>query len=53
MFFTKVHARVITPSLAQIDPALPDDAVRSPLGKAWRQFDCTLDAVIRDSALAA
>lgn len=39
MFFTKLHARVVTPSLAVLDPELPAAVVeKSPLGRAWRSF---------------
>lgn len=54
IFFTKVYARILTPSLAHIDPHLPQTAAaRTPLGTAWRAFDAALDHVIREAAIAA
>jgi hypothetical protein len=43
-------ARVVTPSLAQLDPALPATiATRSPLARSWRSFEQALDDRIRDA----
>lgn len=54
MFFSKVYARIITPSLAHLDPALPASvARRSSLGRAWRDFDAALDHVVASAAIAA
>ena len=54
VFFTKTYARIINPSLAELDPALPDEiAARSPLARSWRSFEQALDARIADAALAA
>lgn len=54
MFFSKLYARVITPSLSRLDPDLPDDiASRSELGRTWRAFDKALDEIVGDSAIAA
>jgi len=54
IFFTKVYARILTPSLAHIDPRLPDPvAARTSLGKAWRSLDTALDQIIREAAIAA
>jgi hypothetical protein len=51
VFFAKTYARIITPSLAELDPALPDDfAGRSRLARSWRSFEHALDARIRDAA---
>lgn len=53
MLFTKTHGRVLAPGLSWLDPRLPDEiSSRSPLGKAWRQLDRTLDQFI-DGALTA
>jgi hypothetical protein len=54
VFFAKTYARVVTPSLGELDPALPDQiASRSPLARSWRSFERALDARIADAALAA
>jgi hypothetical protein len=54
VFFAKTYTRVLTPSLAELDPALPDEiAARSPLARSWRSFEHALDARISDAALAA
>ena len=45
VFFTKTYTRILNPSLAELDPALPDEiARRSPLAPAWRSFERALDA---------
>jgi hypothetical protein len=50
VFFAKMYARVVTPSLAQLDPALPATiATRSPLARCWRSFEQALDDRIRDA----
>jgi hypothetical protein len=37
VFLAKTYARVITPSLSELDPALPTEiGARSPLARAWR-----------------
>jgi hypothetical protein len=44
----------VTPSLAELDPALPDEiAERTPLARSWRAFERALDDRIADAALAA
>lgn len=54
VFFTKTYARVVTPSLAELDPALPAEiAAGSPLARAWRAYERALDDRIADAALAA
>lgn len=54
VFFAKTYARVVCPSLAELDPALPHDlAATSPLARSWRAFERTLDARIADAALTA
>jgi len=54
VFFAKTYARIVTPSLAELDPDLPAEiAARSPLARSWRSFEHALDARIRDAALAA
>ena len=52
VFFTKTYTRILTPSLTELDPTLPDDiAQRSPLARAWRAFEKALDQRITDTAL--
>jgi hypothetical protein len=54
VFFAKTYARVVTPSLAELDPALPEEiAARSLLARSWRSFEQALDARIADAAIAA
>jgi len=54
VFFTKTYTRIVNPSLAELDPNLPDDiARRSPLARSWRDFEHALDNKIRPAALAA
>ncbi len=54
VFFAKTYARVVTPSLADLDPALPAEiAERTPLARSWRAYEHALDARIADAALAA
>jgi hypothetical protein len=54
VLFTKAHGRVLAPGLAWLDPGLPDDiSRRSPLAKAWRHLDRTLDDFIANGMIAA
>ena len=54
VFFAKTYARLVTPSLAELDPALPAAiAARSPLARSWRAFEQALDTRIADAALTA
>jgi hypothetical protein len=54
VFFTKTYTRIVCPSLAELDPQLPDTIVRRcPLGRSWREFDRALDARIADAAITA
>ena len=54
VLFTKAYGRVLTPGLTMLDPHLaPDIRSRSPLAKAWREFDATLDRFIADGLAAA
>lgn len=54
VFFAKTYARILTPALAELDPALPPQiASRSPLAHSWRRFEHALDTRIADAALAA
>ena len=54
VFFAKTYARIINPTLAELDPQLPADiAARSPLACSWRAFDRALMLRIADAALTA
>jgi hypothetical protein len=54
VFLTKTYTRIVNPSLAELDPALPDEiADRSPLATAWRAFERALQHVITDAAIMA
>ena len=54
IFFTKTYTRILNPSLAELDPALPTEiAARSPLATSWRAFDHAIKDKIRHAALAA
>jgi hypothetical protein len=54
VFLAKTYTRVVTPSLAELDPALPAEiAARSPLARSWRSLEHALDARIADAALTA
>jgi hypothetical protein len=54
VFFAKTYARIVTPALAELDPALPNEiAQHSRLARSWRSFDHALDAKIAEAALAA
>ncbi|HEY8236320.1 MAG TPA: hypothetical protein VIF85_06750 [Gaiellaceae bacterium] len=54
VFFAKTYARLVTPSLAELDPALPAEiAARSALARSWRNFEQALNARITDADLAA
>jgi hypothetical protein len=54
VFLTKTYTRIVNPSLAELDPALPDDiADRTPLAKTWRAFERAIDNRIKEAAIAA
>jgi len=54
VFFTKTYTRILNPSLAELDPTLPDEiAQRSPLARAWRALEHAIDARIADAQLTA
>ncbi|MGH9341689.1 MAG: hypothetical protein ACRD1R_19415 [Acidobacteriota bacterium] len=52
LFFTKTYARIVVPSLTQLDPVLPEQPDKS-LARAWRTFDQALDNLIAESGIAA
>jgi hypothetical protein len=52
VFLTKTYSRIVCPSLAELDPHLPDQvARRTALGRPWRDFERALDTRIADAAL--
>lgn len=52
VLFTKTYIRILNPTLAELDPALPNAiAQRSPLARTWRAFEHALDARIADAQL--
>ena len=54
VFFTKTYTRIVNPSLAELDPTLPDTiARRAPLARAWRDFERALNDRIEQAAIAA
>ena len=54
VFFTKTYVRIVNPSLAELDPHLPEEiANHSPLARAWRAFEHALDDKIKQAAIAA
>jgi Mn-dependent DtxR family transcriptional regulator len=54
IFFTKTYTRIVNPSLAELDPQLPDDiAKRTPIATAWRALEHALDDKIQMAAIAA
>ncbi|MGH2855712.1 MAG: hypothetical protein ACRDLF_16170 [Solirubrobacteraceae bacterium] len=54
VFFTKTYTRIVNPALTELDPHLPDQiAARSPLARAWRDFEHALDQKIQQAAIAA
>jgi hypothetical protein len=54
VFFTKTYARILNPSLPELDPALPDEIVqRSPLAQVSRAVEHALDARIAGAQLTA
>jgi hypothetical protein len=54
VFFTKTHTRIVNPSLAELDPRLPNALAKTkPLGKPWREFEHALNDRIKQAAIAA
>jgi hypothetical protein len=54
VFFTKTHVRIVNPTLAELDPQLPEEiAHQSPIARAWRAFEHALDDKIKQAAIAA
>jgi hypothetical protein len=54
VFFTKTYTRIVCPTLAELDPALPHAIARhTALGRPWREFEHALDQRIADAAITA
>jgi hypothetical protein len=54
VFFTKTYTRIVNPTLAELDPALPPEiAARSPLASSYRAFEHAIDDKIEQAAIAA
>ena len=54
VFLTKTYTRIVNPSLAELDPTLPEEiAQRTPLAKAWRAYERALQDTITDAAIMA
>jgi hypothetical protein len=54
VFFSKTYTRILNPSLAELDPALPSEiAHRSPIASSWRAFERAIDDKIKHAAIAA
>ncbi len=54
VFFAKTYARVVTPALAELDPALPPEiGAQSRLARAWRSLEHALDARVAEAAITA
>ena len=54
VYFTKTYTRIVNPSLAELDPALPNEiATRSPLASSWRAFERAIEAKIKQAATTA
>ena len=52
VFLTKTYTRIVNPSLAELDPALPPDiANRAPLAKTWRTFERALQDRITEASI--
>ena len=54
VFFTKTYVRILNPSLAELDPHLPDEiANHHPLARHWRGYEHALDQRIAHAAITA
>lgn len=53
VLFTKTHTRIVNPSLAELDPRLPDQIAKtSELGRPWHEFERALAQRIKQAAIA-
>jgi hypothetical protein len=54
VFFTKTYTRIVNPSLAELDPQLPNEIAKpSPLAVSYRAFEHAIDDKIKTAAIAA
>jgi len=54
VFLTNTYTRIVNPSLADLDPALPADIPqRAPFAQTWRAFEKALQARIDQAAIIA
>jgi hypothetical protein len=54
VLLTKTYTRIVNPSLAELDPALPAHiARRTPLAQTWRAFEHALQARITESHITS
>jgi hypothetical protein len=54
VFFTKTYTRIVNPSLAELDPALPAElTAHCPIANSWRALEQALDDKIKQAAIAA
>jgi HxlR-like helix-turn-helix len=52
VFFTKTYVRILNPSLAELDPTLPDEIANGhPLARHWRAYEHALDHRIQQAAI--
>jgi hypothetical protein len=50
--FSKTYVRILTPSLAELDPTLPAEiANHNPLARHWRGYEHALDQRIAAAAM--
>ena len=54
VFFIKTYVRIVNPTLAELDPQLPEEiANQSPIARAWRAYEHALEDKIKQAAIAA
>ena len=52
VLFTKTYVRILNPSLAELDPTLPNEiAATHPLARHWRAYEQALDQRIADAVI--
>ena len=54
IFLTKTYTRIVNPSLAELDPALPPYiAAHTPLAETWQAFDRAVQDRVNQAAISA
>ena len=54
VFFTKTYTRIVNPTLAELDPALPTEiANRSTIARTWRAYEHELNARIAAATITS